>query len=716
MVRLDNVVPTIAISVPAAASYINAASSISAYTVSGSCNKEGGSVNIKAGSTSVGTSSCTSSTWSASTNFSSITDGSISLTAVLTDLAATTATSSIVSVNKDIIVPTVSAFSITNASPSNTANYSLTFTATDTPSHYCILENSTTLSNCTWSSTPLPTSFTVGASQNAKVLSAWVKDLAGNISTRSDSNSVTLNTTTPAAPSALSLSTPSTSPNNIATPIIQVAGVSVSETVSIYTDSACSGGNLKGSATVTTGTTVNVTSTSLADNTYTFYAKTVNVASTASSCSTANVSYVLDTAAPTAGTISINGGVAYATSTDVPLTLAATGASQMYITNTAGCGSGGAYETYATSKASWTLATANATNTVYVKFKDTVGNESSCVSDTIVHDNTGPTAPTGLSLGSVPTGDVTTPTLSWTAATDTGGSGVSSYQVQVYKTSDNSVIAGCSWTTSTSGSALTCSAAAFTNSVDYYMKVRAVDSAGNIGAESAASANWTATDACLAASPNPGTVCTGGAIYLGSLSPGATSGTGTDKYMTTPGGCGEIPAGQIAGGSGPSAYSITDFEPTCSGGTDSLTKYWNNGTTSYYDIPGITNYATTYGIGKGALNIDANYGGPTTGNTPNIVAITAAGQGGYHAAARYCDKLSYGGYTDWYLPNRYELNLMNTNKASIPGLDVSGFYYYWSSTEYTYTIVYVWNQKFSDGLQDYAQKADASRLRCVRRF
>jgi len=62
----------------------------------------------------------------------------------------------------------------------------------------------------------------------------------------------------------------------------------------------------------------------------------------------------------------------------------------MYVTNTAGCASGGNYEAYATSK-SWTLGTTNGTATVYVKFKDRAGNESSCSNDSITHDSTAPT-------------------------------------------------------------------------------------------------------------------------------------------------------------------------------------------------------------------------------------------------------------------------------------------------------------------------------------
>ena len=62
----------------------------------------------------------------------------------------------------------------------------------------------------------------------------------------------------------------------------------------------------------------------------------------------------------------------------------------MYVTNTAGCASGGNYEAYSTSK-TWTLPTINATNTVYVKYRDLAQNESACVNDSIYQDSTAPT-------------------------------------------------------------------------------------------------------------------------------------------------------------------------------------------------------------------------------------------------------------------------------------------------------------------------------------
>jgi hypothetical protein len=179
--------------------------------------------------------------------------------------------------------------------------------------------------------------------------------------------------------------------------------------------------------------------------------------------------------------------------------------------------------------------------------------------------------------------------------------------------------------------------------------------------------------------------------------------------MTTPGGCSDIPAGSISGGTGASAYALSDFTPTCSG-TDSLVKYWNDGNAAWISIPGLVDYSGTVGSGNGASNTDQNYGST---NTNNIVAITAAASGGYHAAARYCDKLSFGGYTDWFLPNRYELNLLISKGASIPGLDTNINVYYWSSTEAN--IASVWLIRSFDGFQSNVTKNASYRVRCMRK-
>jgi len=207
----------------------------------------------------------------------------------------------------------------------------------------------------------------------------------------------------------------------------------------------------------------------------------------------------------------------------------------------------------------------------------------------------------------------------------------------------------------------------------------------------------------------PGALCPGGSIYLGTLSPGATSGSGTDKYMITPGGCPDIPGGSVSGGSGGTSYANADFAVTCSG-SDATTKAWNDGSGNYYDIPGLTNWQYAGGTGNAATSTDDKYGAD---NQAVITAITGAGQGGYHAAARYCDKLVTAGFDDWYLPNMYELNLVYTNRAAIAGLNTAGTYY-WSSTEYSASGT--WLQRMTDGNQGLFNKNNAVLVRCIRRY
>ncbi|MBI2601436.1 MAG: hypothetical protein HYW48_00120 [Deltaproteobacteria bacterium] len=104
-------------------------------------------------------------------------------------------------------------------------------------------------------------------------------------------------------------------------------------------------------------------------------------------------SFTVDNTGPSSHSVSIDSGATYTSSTSVTLTLAASdtnGVTQMFVSNSDTFASG-SWEAFATSKA-WTLAQTNATATVYVKFKDTVGNESTGVSDTIIHDNTGPSS------------------------------------------------------------------------------------------------------------------------------------------------------------------------------------------------------------------------------------------------------------------------------------------------------------------------------------
>ena len=79
-----------------------------------------------------------------------------------------------------------------------------------------------------------------------------------------------------------------------------------------------------------------------------------------------------------------------------------------------------------------------------------------------------------------------------------------------------------------------------------------------------------------------------------------------------------------------------------------------------------------------------------------------------------------GGYTDWFLPSKDELNQMYTNKATINTTAAanSGSSFsndsYWSSTEHIFKQA--WRQRFSDGDQYTTWTNNSYRVRAVRAF
>ncbi len=94
----------------------------------------------------------------------------------------------------------------------------------------------------------------------------------------------------PSAPTGLSLTTPASSPGFDTTPTITVSGVKSGDTIKLFTDLTCS--TEVGSA-VSAGTTIAITTSTLAAASYTFYANATGGGGT-STCSTANVSYTIN--------------------------------------------------------------------------------------------------------------------------------------------------------------------------------------------------------------------------------------------------------------------------------------------------------------------------------------------------------------------------------------------------------------------------------------
>jgi uncharacterized protein DUF1566 len=84
-------------------------------------------------------------------------------------------------------------------------------------------------------------------------------------------------------------------------------------------------------------------------------------------------------------------------------------------------------------------------------------------------------------------------------------------------------------------------------------------------------------------------------------------------------------------------------------------------------------------------------------------------------AMDYAAKLDAHGHQDWRLPTKGELAALFNSRAAIGGFNISGSYpagWYWSGTQYTKW--HAWDQRFSDGGQNYFNKDNRSSVRCVR--
>jgi hypothetical protein len=123
---------------------------------------------------------------------------------------------------------------------------------------------------------------------------------------------------------------------------------------------------------------------------------------------------------------------------------------------------------------------------------------------------------------------------------------------------------------------------------------------------------------------------------------------------------------------------------------------WYNGTYRYTGTTGDGLYA-------GAMN------------TAMIVATQIADNQTGNFAAKVCAEYSVtdGGitYGDWYLPSKYELNLLYLQRNVVGGFIIG---YYWSSTEND--NFNAWNQGFPNSAQDAYLKLNNYHVRPVRAF
>jgi len=126
--------------------------------------------------------------------------------------------------------------------------------------------------------------------------------------------------------------------------------------------------------------------------------------------------------------------------------------------------------------------------------------------------------------------------------------------------------------------------------------------------------------------------------------------------------------------------------------------YEPNNIIEYYDLP-----QTGTAVGKGNWN--------TVFLARFLELMGESGR-----AAQQCAQLNIGGYSDWFLPSKDELNLMyrNLKLKGWGGFSNKRYSYYWSSSQKYNT--YAWGQDFSDGSQDDLGKDSTFSVRAVRAF
>lgn len=100
----------------------------------------------------------------------------------------------------------------------------------------------------------------------------------------------------------MSLYSPTTTPSTNPTPTLRISGVGIGDTITIYSDSACSQVIVSGAAS---GPSIDLTTPTLATGIYYFHVKSVSAGGVVSSCSSTSVPYQVGVAGVQFGEISI---------------------------------------------------------------------------------------------------------------------------------------------------------------------------------------------------------------------------------------------------------------------------------------------------------------------------------------------------------------------------------------------------------------------------
>lgn len=265
------------------------------------------------------------------------------------------------------------------------------------------LSESPSFASASWVPTsganPFVSNFVLSSGSGDKVVFLQARDAAGNVSASAASDGITLDNVVPVG-ATLALdagATYSTSASGTVTVALSATDDFSGVTNLRYRTSA-DGTVWSSYTTVSYQPSINIVLASpvASQNGVNRWVELAYIDKAGNIGATLQDTIILDNVAPTPGgtPIQINSGQTSTTSQTVALTLSASGATEMQLSNGQVCSSSNLWQAYATAVAAWTLDGVgdNVQKYVSVRFRDAAGNTTACASTSIYVDNVGPVA------------------------------------------------------------------------------------------------------------------------------------------------------------------------------------------------------------------------------------------------------------------------------------------------------------------------------------